>query len=61
METSERGHVDYVERVLQTGIDVDHVNSLGWNGAAHPVRPTPQSRRADRSPPQSESADLTGG
>ena len=27
---SERGHVDYVARVLQTGIDVNHVNDLGW-------------------------------
>ncbi|MEV0459134.1 ankyrin repeat domain-containing protein [Catellatospora methionotrophica] len=27
---SERGHVDYVRRVVQTGIDVNHVNNLGW-------------------------------
>src|SRR5689334_13802741 len=27
---SERGHVDYVRRAVQTGIDVDHVNRLGW-------------------------------
>jgi ankyrin repeat protein len=27
---SERGHVDYVRRVVQTGIDVNHVNDLGW-------------------------------
>ncbi len=27
---SERGHVDYVRRVVATGIDVDHVNDLGW-------------------------------
>ena len=27
---SERGHVDYVRRVVSTGIDVDHVNDLGW-------------------------------
>ncbi|MGZ0148672.1 ankyrin repeat domain-containing protein [Kribbella sp. WER1] len=27
---SERGHVAYVRRVLQTGINVDHVNNLGW-------------------------------
>ncbi|MEV0597068.1 ankyrin repeat domain-containing protein [Nonomuraea cavernae] len=28
----ERGHVDYVREVLKTGIDVDHVNDLGWTG-----------------------------
>jgi uncharacterized protein len=27
---SERGHVDYVRRVVRTGIDVNHVNDLGW-------------------------------
>ena len=27
---SERGHVDYVRRVVSTGIDVNHVNDLGW-------------------------------
>ncbi|SCL51695.1 ankyrin repeat domain-containing protein [Micromonospora peucetia] len=27
---SERGHVDYVRRVVHTGIDVNHVNNLGW-------------------------------
>jgi ankyrin repeat protein len=27
---SERGHVEYVRRVVQTGIDVNHVNDLGW-------------------------------
>ncbi len=27
---SERGHVDYVRRVVQTGIDVNHVNEPGW-------------------------------
>ncbi len=27
---SERGHVDYVRRVVKTGIDVNHVNNLGW-------------------------------
>lgn len=26
----ERGHIDYVRRVLRTGIDVNHVNDLGW-------------------------------
>ena len=27
---SERGHVDYVRRVVSTGIDLNHVNDLGW-------------------------------
>ncbi|MEV5763585.1 ankyrin repeat domain-containing protein [Micromonospora sp. NPDC052213] len=27
---SERGHVEYVRRVVRTGIDVNHVNNLGW-------------------------------
>ncbi len=27
---SERGHVDYVRRVARTGVDLDHVNDLGW-------------------------------
>jgi len=27
---SERGHVDYVRRVVTTGIDVNHVNDPGW-------------------------------
>ena len=27
---SERGHVEYVRRVVQTDIDVNHVNDLGW-------------------------------
>ena len=27
---SERGHVEYVRRVVSTGIDVNHVNDLGW-------------------------------
>ena len=27
---SERGHVDYVQRVVTTGINVNHVNDLGW-------------------------------
>lgn len=26
----ERGHVDYVRRVVQTKINVNHVNNLGW-------------------------------
>ncbi|WP_410788618.1 ankyrin repeat domain-containing protein [Kribbella sp. C-35] len=27
---SERGHVDYVRRVVKTKINVNHVNNLGW-------------------------------
>jgi len=27
---SERGHVDYVRRVVKLSIDVNHVNKLGW-------------------------------
>ena len=27
---SERGHVNYVRRVVRTGIDVNHINQLGW-------------------------------
>ncbi|MCD2441364.1 ankyrin repeat domain-containing protein [Agromyces sp. SYSU K20354] len=34
---SERGHVDYVRRVVQTGIDVDHVNDLGWTALLEAV------------------------
>ena len=34
---SERGHVAYVQRVVQTGIDVDHVNDLGWTALLEAV------------------------
>ena len=34
---SERGHVDYVRRVVKTGIDVDHVNELGWTALLEAV------------------------
>ena len=34
---SERGHVAYVRRVVQTGIDVDHVNDLGWTALLEAV------------------------
>ncbi len=27
---AERGHVAYVRRVVDTGVDLDHVNDLGW-------------------------------
>lgn len=26
----ERGHVDYIRRVVRTDVDIDHVNDLGW-------------------------------
>lgn len=34
---SERGHVDYVRRVVRTPIDVDHVNDLGWTALLEAV------------------------
>ncbi len=34
---SERGHVEYVRRVVSTGIDVDHVNDLGWTALLEAV------------------------
>ena len=34
---SERGHVDYVRRVIRTRIDVDHVNDLGWTALLEAV------------------------
>lgn len=34
---SERGHVEYVRRVAATGIDVNHVNDLGWTALLETV------------------------
>lgn len=34
---SERGHVDYVRRVVQTGIDVDHRNDIVWTALLEAV------------------------
>ena len=34
---SERGHVDYVRRVVRTSIDVNHVNRLGWTALLEAV------------------------
>ncbi|TQM57390.1 hypothetical protein FBY41_4214 [Humibacillus xanthopallidus] len=34
---SERGHVGYVRRVVGTGIDVNHVNDLGWTALLEAV------------------------
>jgi ankyrin repeat protein len=33
----ERGHVEYVRRVVQTEIDLDHVNDLGWTALLEAV------------------------
>lgn len=34
---AERGHVDYVRRVVETDIDVNHVNDLGWTALLEAV------------------------
>jgi uncharacterized protein len=34
---SHRGHVDYVRRVVETGIDLDHVNDPGWTALLEAV------------------------
>ncbi len=34
---SERGHVDYVRRVVKTGMNVNHVNNLGWTALLEAV------------------------
>lgn len=34
---SERGHVDYVRRVVRTEINVNHVNDLGWTALLEAV------------------------
>ncbi len=34
---SERRHVDYVRRVVQTAIEVNHVNDLGWTALLEAV------------------------
>ena len=34
---SERGHVDYVRRVVRTPIDVNHINDLGWTAMLEAV------------------------
>jgi ankyrin repeat protein len=34
---SERGHVEYVRRVVQTGIEVNHVNDPGWTALLEAV------------------------
>ena len=34
---ADRGHVDVVRRLLETEIDVDHVNDLGWTALLEAV------------------------
>ncbi|UYM03437.1 ankyrin repeat domain-containing protein [Solicola gregarius] len=34
---SERGHVEYVRRVVRTDIDINHVNDLGWTALLEAV------------------------
>lgn len=34
---AERGHAEYVRRVVQTGIDVNHVNYPGWTALLEAV------------------------
>jgi ankyrin repeat protein len=34
---SERGHVDYVRRVVRTDVDINHVNDLGWTALLEAV------------------------
>lgn len=33
----ERGHADYIARVVSTGVDLDHVNDLGWTALLETV------------------------
>ena len=33
----ERGHADYMARVVTTGVDIDHVNNLGWTALLEAV------------------------
>lgn len=34
---SERGHVEYVRRVVKTNVDINHVNNLGWTAMLEAV------------------------
>ena len=34
---AERGHVDYIRRVVETDVDLDHVNDLGWTALLEAV------------------------
>jgi uncharacterized protein len=42
---SERGHVAYVRRAVRTGIDINHVNDLGWTALLEAVILGDGSRR----------------
>lgn len=33
----ERGHADYIRRVVSTDVDLDHVNDLGWTALLETV------------------------
>ena len=46
---SERGHVDYVRRVVSTGIDLNHVNDLGWTAMLEAIVYGDGSSRTSRS------------
>lgn len=41
----ERGHVDYIRRVIRTDVDLDHVNDLGWTALLEAVILGDGSRR----------------
>jgi ankyrin repeat protein len=45
---SERGHLEYVRRVVKTGIDVNHVNDLGWTALLEAVILGDGTRRYQR-------------
>ena len=51
---SERGHVDYVRRVVGTGIDVNHVNDPGWTACSRR-----SSTATDRSPTRRSSTSCS--
>lgn len=44
----ERGHVDYIRRVIRTGVDLDHVNDLGWTALLEAVILGDGSRRYEQ-------------
>jgi len=44
----ERGHVDYIRRVVRTGVDLDHVNDLGWTALLEAVVLGDGSRRYEQ-------------
>ena len=34
---SERGHLDYVRRAVETDVDINHINDLGWTALMEAV------------------------